>query len=67
LRVQTSVISCVVTSLLWASPGATSGSASAQINRGDYDIKFNAALGSGNLVVSDKVKILVEVSAVQQA
>lgn len=42
-------------------------SASTQINRGDYDIKFNAALGSGNLVVSDKVKILVEVSAVRQA
>jgi polyisoprenoid-binding protein YceI len=42
-------------------------SASTQINRGDYNIKFNAALGSGNLVVSDKVKILVEVSAVKQA
>jgi polyisoprenoid-binding protein YceI len=42
-------------------------SASTQINRGDYDIKFNAALGSGNLVVSDRVKILVEVSAVRQA
>jgi polyisoprenoid-binding protein YceI len=41
-------------------------SASTQINRGDYDIKFNAALGSGNLVVADKVKILVEVSAVKQ-
>ena len=42
-------------------------SASTQINRSDYDMKFNAALGSGNLVVSDKVKILVEVSAVKQA
>jgi polyisoprenoid-binding protein YceI len=41
-------------------------SASAQINRSDFDIKFNAALGSGNLVVADKVKILVEVSAVRQ-
>jgi polyisoprenoid-binding protein YceI len=41
-------------------------SASAQINRSDYDIKFNAALGSGNLVVADKVKILVDVSAVKQ-
>lgn len=40
-------------------------SASAQINRSDYDIKFNAALGSGNVVVSDKVKILVDVSAVK--
>jgi polyisoprenoid-binding protein YceI len=42
-------------------------SASTQINRNDYDIKFNAALGSGNLLVSDKVKILVDVSAVKQA
>jgi polyisoprenoid-binding protein YceI len=42
-------------------------SASAQINRSDFDIKFNAALGSGNLVVADKVKILVEVSAVKAA
>ncbi len=41
-------------------------SASAQINRSDFDIKFNAALGSGNLVVADKVKILVEVSAIKQ-
>jgi polyisoprenoid-binding protein YceI len=42
-------------------------SASTQISRGDYDMKFNAALGSGNLVVADRVKILVEVSAVRQA
>jgi polyisoprenoid-binding protein YceI len=42
-------------------------SASAQINRSDFEMRFNAALGSGNVVVSDKVKILVEVSAVKQA
>jgi polyisoprenoid-binding protein YceI len=42
-------------------------SASGQINRSDFEMRFNAALGSGNVVVSDKVKILVEVSAVQQA
>jgi polyisoprenoid-binding protein YceI len=42
-------------------------SATTQINRSDFDMRFNAALGSGNLVVSDKVKILVEVSAVRQA
>jgi polyisoprenoid-binding protein YceI len=42
-------------------------SASAQISRGDFGMKFNAALGSGNLVVADKVKILVEVSAVKEA
>ena len=40
-------------------------SASAQINRSDYGMKFNAALGSGNVVVSDKVKILVDISAVK--
>jgi len=42
-------------------------SASAQINRSDYEMRFNAALGSGNVVVSDKVKILVDVSAVRSA
>ncbi|HEX3518030.1 MAG TPA: YceI family protein [Solirubrobacteraceae bacterium] len=42
-------------------------SASAQINRSDYDMKFNMALGSGNVVVGDKVKILLDVSAVKAA
>lgn len=42
-------------------------SATAQINRSDFGMRFNAALGSGNVVVSDKVKILVEVSAIRQA
>jgi polyisoprenoid-binding protein YceI len=42
-------------------------SASAQINRSDYEMKFNMALGSGNVVVSDKVKILLEISAVKGA
>jgi|HubBroStandDraft_6_1064221.scaffolds.fasta_scaffold122526_2 polyisoprenoid-binding protein YceI len=40
-------------------------SATAQINRSDFEMRFNAALGSGNVVVSDKVKILVDVSAVK--
>jgi polyisoprenoid-binding protein YceI len=40
-------------------------SATAQINRSDYDMKFNMALGSGNVVVSDKVKILIDISAVK--
>jgi polyisoprenoid-binding protein YceI len=40
-------------------------SATAQINRGDYGMKFNMALGSGNVVVSDKVKILLDFSAVK--
>jgi polyisoprenoid-binding protein YceI len=42
-------------------------SATAQINRSDFDMKFNMALGSGNVVVSDKVKILLDVSAVKAA
>jgi len=40
-------------------------SAVAQINRSDFEMRFNAALGSGNVVVSDKVKILLDVSAVK--
>ncbi|HEV3035447.1 MAG TPA: YceI family protein [Solirubrobacteraceae bacterium] len=40
-------------------------SATAQINRSDYEMKFNMALGSGNVVVSDKVKILIDISAVK--
>jgi polyisoprenoid-binding protein YceI len=42
-------------------------SASTQINRSEFDIKFNAALGSGNAMVSDKVKILLDISAVRAA
>ena len=40
-------------------------SAIGQINRSDFEMKFNAALGSGNVVVSDKVKILLDISAVK--
>lgn len=36
-----------------------------QISRNDYGMKFNQALGSGNMVVSDKVKITLDVSAVK--
>jgi polyisoprenoid-binding protein YceI len=42
-------------------------SATTQINRSDYDMKFNMALGSGNVVVGEKVKILVDISAVKAA
>jgi polyisoprenoid-binding protein YceI len=42
-------------------------SATAQINRSDFDMKFNMALGSGNVVVSDKVKILLDISAIKVA
>jgi polyisoprenoid-binding protein YceI len=40
-------------------------SAAAQISRSDYDMRFNMALGSGNVVVADKVKILLDISAVK--
>lgn len=40
-------------------------SVTGQINRGDFDMKFNQALGSGNMLVADKVKIAVDVSAVK--
>lgn len=38
-----------------------------ELSRKDYDMKFNAALGSGNLVVSDKVKLALDISAIKQA
>jgi polyisoprenoid-binding protein YceI len=37
------------------------------LNRSDYGMKFNQALGSGNVLVSDKVKLLLDLSAVKQA
>jgi polyisoprenoid-binding protein YceI len=39
----------------------------AKINRADWDMKFNQALGSGNMMVSDKVVITLDISAVKQA
>jgi polyisoprenoid-binding protein YceI len=38
-----------------------------QIDRGDYGMTFNQALGSGNVLVSDKVKLHLDISAVKQA
>ncbi|GAC1547389.1 MAG: YceI family protein [Myxococcales bacterium] len=38
-----------------------------QLSRGDYGMKFNQALGSGNALVSDKVKLALDISAVKQA
>jgi len=38
-----------------------------QLKRGDYGMTFNQALGSGNMLVSDKVKLSLDVSAVKQA
>jgi polyisoprenoid-binding protein YceI len=38
-----------------------------KLSRGDYGMKFNQALGSGNVLVSDQVKLSLDVSAVKQA
>jgi polyisoprenoid-binding protein YceI len=38
-----------------------------QLSRGDYGMKFNQALGSGNMLVGDKVKLELDISAVKQA
>lgn len=38
-----------------------------KLSRGDFEMKFNAALGSGNAVVSDKVKLALDISAVREA
>jgi polyisoprenoid-binding protein YceI len=40
---------------------------SGTLNRSDYGMKFNQALGSGNMLVSDKVKLLLDISAVKQS
>ena len=39
---------------------------SGSISRGDFGMKFNQALGSGNVLVGDKVKIDLDISAVKQ-
>jgi polyisoprenoid-binding protein YceI len=36
-----------------------------EIKRSDWDMKFNMALGSGNLAVSDKVKLDLDISAIK--
>jgi len=41
--------------------------AGGELSRGDFGMKFNQALGSGNMMVSDKVRINIEISAVKQA
>jgi polyisoprenoid-binding protein YceI len=40
---------------------------SGQLSRGEYGMKFNQALGSGNMLVADKVKLTLDVSAAKQA
>ena len=41
--------------------------AQGEINRSEWGMKFNQALGSGNMLVSDKVRISAEISAVKAA
>jgi polyisoprenoid-binding protein YceI len=38
-----------------------------QISRGDFGMTFNQALGSGNMLVADKVKIAIDISAIRAA
>jgi polyisoprenoid-binding protein YceI len=38
-----------------------------QLSRGEYGMKFNQALGSGNMLVADKVKLNLDISAARQA
>ena len=38
-----------------------------QLSRGDYDMKLQQALGSGNLVVADSVTLALDLSATKQA
>lgn len=38
-----------------------------QLSRSDYGMTFNQALGSGNMLVADKVKLNLDISAAKQA
>ena len=38
-----------------------------QLSRGDYGMKFNQALGSGNMLVADRVNLALDISAVKQS
>lgn len=40
-------------------------SVTGQLSRGDFGMTFNQALGSGNMLVADKVKLAIDVSAVK--
>lgn len=42
-------------------------SVTGQLSRGEFGMKFNQALGSGNMLVADKVKLAIDVSAVKAA
>ena len=36
------------------------------LKRSDFDMKFNQALGSGNMLVGDKVQVSLDISAIRQ-
>ena len=36
-----------------------------QLSRGDYGMEFNMALGSGNMLVADKVKLALDIAAIK--
>jgi polyisoprenoid-binding protein YceI len=38
-----------------------------QLSRGEYGMLFNQALGSGNMLVADKVKLALDIAAVRQS
>jgi polyisoprenoid-binding protein YceI len=38
-----------------------------QLKRGDFGMTFNQVLGSGNMLVSDRVKLSLDISAVKEA
>ncbi len=40
---------------------------SGQLSRGEYGMAFNQALGSGNMLVADKVKLALDIAAVKQS
>jgi polyisoprenoid-binding protein YceI len=37
-----------------------------QLNRRDWNMTFNQVLGSGNMLVSDKIKLALDISAIKQ-
>jgi polyisoprenoid-binding protein YceI len=38
-----------------------------ELSRGEFGMKFNQALGSGNMLVADRVKLALDISAVKQS
>jgi polyisoprenoid-binding protein YceI len=40
---------------------------SGQLNRSDWNMTFNQVLGSGNLLVGEKVELMLDIAAIKQA